>query len=351
VPPAVLFVERRGKAPSLTQKEGDKFIDINARRVYRLGEVRGVVMTFKQCERCGYGNEAGATVCEDCGAALGRGEAASELAYAPAEGGATPYAGAYAAGEAPAGRLPLDFAVRAYDSVGDVLGPTFRLYGEHLGTVAKIVLVAAPVEAVIQYFGVLMEPGGEASVGVLSWLVSTGVGAFVTGSLVHAVMTLLRTGTPPPARDSFAWGLRKWWKVMLVYVMSSFVIGLGSLLLCVPGLIAALVFAVAMPAAAAEDVGPLAAMKRSMLLTAGYRALIFITWLVVGLPLLAAVWLITATASPPEGAGGQFLMAFVYAAILQLIHSFNTTVTLFIYLSLRASRGEVDAPPLDQPAA
>jgi hypothetical protein len=281
-------------------------------------------------------------MCGRCGARLRPEPRPAALAYAPP-------LGAYAAGEAPAATLPLDFPVRPFASVGDVLAPTFKLYREHLGTVAKIVLVAAPVQGVLDYL--MAQPEGPELLPVwLTWLASAGVGSLVTGALVYAVMTLLRTGGSPPLKESLAWGLRKWWKLMACLLLVSVLAGLGTMLLCVPGIILMVVSAVALPSVAVEDLGPFAALKRSVLLTAGYRGLVFVTLLLMWLLLAAAIWLMTATASPLAGAGALLLMSLVYAAVTQIIYSINTVVSLFIYLSLRVSRGDVDAPAALHPA-
>ena len=300
-------------------------------------------MSFVRCERCGHDNEFMAPACELCGAALGLPAPAGGLAHAPdGHAYATP-ARAYPVGEVPAGKLPLDFAVRPFESVGAVLGPTFQLYREHLGAVARIVLVAVPAQVAFEYFAT--QPGDEAGLPcLLFWLATKSVSALVTGALAHTVMSLLRTGESPPLTESLAWGLRKWWPLMLCTLLSSLLIGMGTMLLCVPGVILSVIYAVALPAAAVEKIDPIKALERSANLTKGYRGMVFVTTIASWLLVYGSTYLNAMFGTPLRGEGVYLLTSLVTATATQLIASMGTTISLFTYLSLRADRGEFDAP-------
>ena len=293
-------------------------------------------MMFKECVRCGHGNESGAGVCEQCDARLDPGR------WSPA------YAPAHAAGEVPAAAPPPEHAVRPFDPQADVLAPTVRLYREHLVPVGKIVLAAVPTQAALDYFAA--QPAGPSFAPVmLAWLGSFAVGSLVTGALVHAVLALLRTGQSPPLLESFAFGLRRWWKVMLCSVLVGLLVGAASLLLCLPGVILMVIYAVAVPAAAVEDLGPVAAMERSSRLTSGARWPVFGSIFVLWVFIIGVSSLIAFTAGPGPGEGARLIYTVVSAAVNQLLYSAFTILSLFIYLSLRAGRGETDAP--DAPEA
>ena len=298
-------------------------------------------MSFVLCERCGHDNDAAAALCELCGAALGGRATAGVLTQAPP--GYAPPAQPSAAGQAPAGTLPFDFAVRPFESAGAVIGPTFQFYREHLGAVAKIVFVGVPLQAALSL------PAGEMQAEpvlpcALSWLVSAAVNSFLTGALVHAVMSLLRTGASPPLVDSLMWGLRKWWPLMLCSILSGLLFGLGSVLFCVPGIILMVIYAVALPAAAVEKLDPIQALERSASLTKGYRGLVFVTVLLSLLLTYGGAFLYAVFGRTTAGEGAQLITSLVATAVTQLIASMGTTVTIFTYLSLRSDRGEFDAP-------
>jgi hypothetical protein len=293
-------------------------------------------MTFEECERCGHDNEPGVERCEQCGARLGGGPWSNSLTLPPP-------ANAYAPAEVPAGVLPLDFPVRPFESVGDVLGPTFRLYREHLGPVAKIVLMSVPAQAAFSYVSG-RPPLPEMLPCGLMWFGSTAVSALITGALVHTVMTLLRTGASPSLKESFAWGLRKWWPLFACAILMGLLVGAGMMLLCVGGIILMVLYAVALPAAAAEDLGPIEALRRSIDLTRGHRGLVFVTMLVMWIIIAAAILLNSTYALPAFGAGASLPLLVVYAAVTQVLYSTFTTLSLFTYLSLRVSHGDVDGP-------
>lgn len=298
-------------------------------------------MMFKECVRCGHGNESGAEVCEQCDARLDAGR------WTPA----TAYASAHVAGEVPAGAPPLDYAVRPFDPVADVLAPTVRLYREHLVPVGKIVLAAVPTQAALDFIVTQPATGPTFSpmMLALAWLGSLAVGSLVTGALVHAVLGLLRTGQSPPLLESFAFGLRRWWKVMTCSILVGLLVGAASLLLCIPGVLLMVIYAVAVPAAAVENLGSVAAMERSSRLTSGARWPVFGSIFVLWVFIIGVSTLIGLTAGSGPGEGARLIYTIVSAAVNQLLYSAFTILSLFIYLSLRAGRGEADAP--DSPEA
>jgi hypothetical protein len=297
-------------------------------------------MTYEMCQRCGHDNEPDLERCEQCGARLGVGHRAVALPTAPP---APAYAPAYAPGEVPAGVLPLDFPVRPFESVGDVLGPTFRLYREHLWAVARIVLLGVPTQVLFTYVSERSTSPEVIPCGLV-WFASTAVSTLITGALVHTVMTLLRTGVSPTLRESLAWGLRKWGGLFLCTILISLLVGLGSLALCVGAIFLMVLFAVALPAAAAEEIDPIEALNRSVRLTSGHRWLVFVTMLLMWIMLGVAFILNSKFAAPISGGGTQLPLALVSAAVMQLLSSTSTTLSLFIYLSLRVSHGELGAP-------
>ena len=290
-------------------------------------------MSLKHCARCGHGNESAADFCGMCGLRVGAsGWGAVAPAHAPA-----PVA------QAPSRVIPFDFPVRRLRAASDALAPTFRLYRTHYDTLGKVVLAAALPQTVLEY-AVTRAAVSPWEPGVISMASGVATSSLMTGALVYTVMTLLRTGASPPVAESYRWGLRKWLRLGLCWVVLSVLTWGGLLLLLVPGIFLMTVFAVSLPAAAAEDLGPFASMGRSAELTRGYRWLIFETMLVTWAAILAAVWLTTGFSAPQFAVGSSLLVTLVYAAVSKVAWSALTVLSIFTYLGIRADRGEGLAP-------
>jgi hypothetical protein len=106
-----------------------------------------------------------------------------------------------------------------------------------------------------------------------------GIGGFVLnllaqGVVAYGVFQELR-GTPASIGRCIAVGLQRLWPVLATGVLVGLLIVIGSVLLVIPGIIAALALYVAVPAAVVEGVSPVQALSRSNQLTTGYKGTIF----------------------------------------------------------------------------
>ena len=289
------------------------------------------------CAKCGCLNGSGADDCERCGTPLGA-TGATGAAGANAHG--APLA-SYAAPALAAGRLPIDFPFTPFQSVGDALNPTFRLYRDNYLLVGKITLAATLPLMVAQYaLTALGETWGWGPSLFMS-LASISVNSLTEGALIYAVVELLRTGASPSLRDAYAWGLWKWGKMFLCMLLMNILTRFGFVLLVVPGIILSLMFAVAIPVVAIENRGPVAALERSARLTKGNRVLILFTAVVLWLAVTVATWLTADYGVPTPGAGGaSFFVSFVYAGVNQILTSAFAVLSLHLYLGIRADKGE-----------
>lgn len=283
-------------------------------------------MTPINCAKCGCLNGTAADVCERCGTLL--------LAAAAATVGA-PLA-AYAAPTLDRGRLPIDFPFTPFQSVGDALKPTFRLYREHFPLVGKIVFAATLPLMAANYAAGLAQPGVWGGF-AFSNLASVFVNSLMDGALIYAVVTLLRTGAAPSLAESYGWGLRRWWPLFVCMLLMNILAGVGFLLLLVPGIILSLMFAVATPVVVIEDRGPFAALERSTQLTKGNRVLILFTMVLLWLVVWAVTWLSAGFPSPGDA---SFFASVVYTGVSQVLTSAYTVLSVHLYLGIRADRGE-----------
>lgn len=115
----------------------------------------------------------------------------------------------------------------------------------------------------------------------------------VTGALTYGSYQYL-AGQGVSASDCLRYAARNFGRLFGLSLLTGILIGLGMLVI-VPGLILATMFAVAVPALLAERISISASMRRSSDLTKGYR------WQVLGLILLTMVGLF----------GGFFLLGLV----------------------------------------
>jgi MFS family permease len=141
--------------------------------------------------------------------------------------------------------------------------------------------------------------------GVLALLLSTISQAII----VHAAFQTMR-GRAANLGDSLKVGLGRFVPIILMAILLGLLVGLGFILLVVPGVILFTMWYVAAPACVVERKGPWASMKRSAELTKGHR------WKVFGLLLLMMV----------IGIVGSSMVSLLSALIGGSILNFITTV-------------------------
>ena len=92
--------------------------------------------------------------------------------------------------------------------------------------------------------------------------------------LVHGIFKLLR-GEETSVQECIDCALSRFWAVLSLSVLWSLAVFAGSMLCCVPGILIAVFWYVAMPALIVERVGVGEAISRSQYLTLGYRRPVF----------------------------------------------------------------------------
>ena len=202
---------------------------------------------------------------------------------------------------APAPGAPSALAAPAF-TVGTVVGRTFAVWWRHLPVIALAALVFdLPVLAVAATAG-SAAPGesGFRAQAFLSAVCGAGIQAAVTAGTLRALAgervrpgAMLRTGST------------KLFPVFLVQLGVGIAMSFGVLLLVVPGIVAACMFSVAVPAVVAEPLGPNSAMSRSSALTKGHRTrilaigLVFLLAIGVALVAVAVAWSAAEATLPP----------------------------------------------------
>ena len=175
-------------------------------------------------------------------------------------------------------------------SIGELLDKTFSLYRSHFFLFVGIMAVPGllPLILVILSGMVALIPAspagasaaiGLAVLGVVVFLLAYGVVyAMALAATVFAVSEIYLGGRDITIRGAYAKvrgrALRTLW-MMIVLLLA---IGVGLLLFIVPGVLVAVWYAVAIPAAIVENLKTGAAFRRSEILTKGRRGSVFLVF-------------------------------------------------------------------------
>jgi hypothetical protein len=168
--------------------------------------------------------------------------------------------------------------------VGRVLGRTATILSQHFVIFFLVAVVAAaPTVLLIQRNVDAMTAGSPSpdlflmmGIGIVLAMV---LGLLSQAVMLHAAFQAMRH-RPVSLGDSLRVGLARVIPILLLAIVMGFLMGLGLLLLLVPGLILMTMWWVGTPACVVERTGPWTSLKRSAALTKGHR------WKVFGLIIL-----------------------------------------------------------------
>ncbi len=232
------------------------------------------------------------------------------------------------------GRPVPDFSAQPFDSAPRLLGRSAAFFFLNLPMLAALTLaVTIPGNLLVQGLSYLLDVPSD---GILSYvLLEIGdliFGTLVAGAVIYAVAGKLRTGRAPALGESLRWGLRVWLRVLWNEFKAEMTIGLWSLLIFIPGLMALVRLFLVQPVAALEpDADPL---RRSEELTRGIRWRVFF----VALPLLVIdlAGSVVILGALPGAAESRLLLALADSA-LAVAGQWTTVAAVLIYVG-QASR-------------
>lgn len=160
---------------------------------------------------------------------------------------------------------------------GRVVQRTFRVIGQNLGLFAlcALALVVAPA-FVGTLVGLKAQLAGQYfSLAAVLGAVAAGVGGLILqGMVVHTAVARLN-GRTVAFGDSFSAGARFMLPLLGLGIVQTLGVMLGFMLLFVPGLILAMMWAVSAPSLVVEERGVFESLQRSRDLTRGHRWSIF----------------------------------------------------------------------------
>lgn len=220
---------------------------------------------------------------------------------------------------------------------GEVIGSAFKIYGDQ----ASVLIPAAVAVFAIGALARLAFTGGAA---VLVSLVGLVLSTFYQGMVVE----LVRDVQDGRRDNSVGQLFRGVAPIVLPLIGLSIVlgiaVGIGFILIIVPGLFLMTIWAVAAPSLVIERNGVFAAFGRSRELVRGNGWQVFGVILVV-LVLGIAVAVIVGVIASGLGDGGRALVQWVFEV---LVSPFTALISAVLYFSLRGVHGEstaADAPP------
>ncbi len=246
-------------------------------------------------------------------------------------------------------------------SLGEILSAAFEIYKANA---SKLILIVAIVVVPLSLLGALIvhtvAASNERTVTVLGQtqtisdrtfaavvagsLIAAIVGVIISAVLQAAMMraaTLATIGDPVDVEASYRWGLKRFGSVLLVGLLVGLAVGIGFLLLIIPGIIFHTLFSVSIPALVIENRRGTDAMKRSWELAKEHF------WHVLGVVVVAAI--ITGVISSVIGSfgGSNWLTSWIFSAIAQIITApFSALVSVLLYLDLRARKEALTADSL-----
>jgi hypothetical protein len=236
-------------------------------------------------------------------------------------------------------------------TLGEILSSAFEIYRTNAGRllllVAIVVVPLSLLNALVT--DVAFDPAQvEVTDGVVvgeavdrNWGAVLLLGAITAliGVLIYAVLqaAMIRAGAqatigdPVDVEASYRYGFRRLGSVLLVGLLVAVIVGIGFILLIIPGIILLVFLSVAIPALVVEDRRGTEALGRSWDLVRGDF------WHTLGV--IVVVYLIVAIVSGIIGAigGDAWALRWIFTAIAQIVTTpFAALASVLLYLDLRA---------------
>jgi hypothetical protein len=249
----------------------------------------------------------------------------------------------------------------------EILGGAWTLYRRRWRTLLAIMAIAVPVAVSMPSTRALPGPGSEyqvivhhravATTGswavtallVLALLVAVAGFAVVVGAVARAA-AVAAAGEDLGVRRSYRFGVARVWPLVGVVLAIALLVGFGSILLVIPGVIVGVLLAAAVPSLVVEGRRWRDALSRSSSLVTGHWwhsfGTLLLTWLLLGLATnlvdRAAGWLLDGRLLD----AGWLAQTVAQAVSLTLVAPFAGLVGVLLYLDLRARKEPLDADVL-----
>jgi hypothetical protein len=218
-------------------------------------------------------------------------------------------------------------------SVGEIIDHSLAVYRRQFAPLALITLAANAIPILL---GIFLLTSGGVTERPLLW-VGTMALNLVLGSLATAAAVFLVSeaylGRTMSAGEAILRAVSHIWPLIIASIMVGFLVGIGFILLIVPGIVALCGLLVSTQALVLEGLHASAALSRSWELTRGYR------WKMLGLIIVVAIILLIPSTALVFLTGGEEMgtmgdlstMDIVWAVIRQLV---TTLIYPLLYCAL-----------------
>jgi hypothetical protein len=229
-------------------------------------------------------------------------------------------------------------------SPGRVIGRAWEVYRDQAGVLLPAALGVFALQAILA----LVLTGALAAVAGLLGLVLT---IFYQGMVVQLVRDVQDGRRDASVGDLFRSVAPVFWPLLAVAILFGLGVGIGFVLLVVPGLFLLTIWSVTAPVTVIEQPGILRAFGRSRALVRGYGWPVFGVIVLVFLVAIA-VSIVAGLIAAPLGDGGQTVVQWIVNALLAPLAALTSAV---LYFTLRELRGETRAgasgatDPMDAP--
>jgi hypothetical protein len=220
--------------------------------------------------------------------------------------------------------------VRPQLSPGDVIGRAFTIYRDQIGVLLPAALVVFAVDALARW---VFDRGVLALVSVVISLVLATLYEGMVVQLVRDVQDGRRDNTAGELFGSVSPVLVP---LIAVSILAGLGIGIGFVLLIVPGLVLLTFWSVAAPVVVIERPGVFAAFGRSRELVRGYGWPVFGTVVLVFLLVIAAS-IAAALIGAVLGDVGRAVLSWIFDALTQPVAALTASVLYFTLLQLHGA--------------
>ena len=210
--------------------------------------------------------------------------------------------------------------------VGKVLSDAFGIYSSNLGTLVVTSLGVAIVFGII--VGLLNDAGG-AFMQFLAWIVQLIGTALYTGFVVRLVQDVRDGRRDMSVGELFSAAAPAIGPLILWSILSGIAIGIGFILLIVPGLILMTIWAVGAPAIVAEDCGPIEAFGRSYELVRGQAWTVFGVLVCVFLIMIVAAIIAGIIGAAIGGVAGAIIVGIIVLALFMPVSALVASTLFF----------------------
>lgn len=230
--------------------------------------------------------------------------------------------------------------------VGEIVDATFTVYRRRFGPMLAIALVLVFIPFLVSLAGgCSLDAGGSTTctspIGWLAYLVG------IVGSTVASVAAVLVAAeayaeVPSDWRRAMGIGVRRTVAIILATIVAAVLIGIGFVLLIVPGIFLAVSLAVVWEALIIEGIGPMESIKRSWRLVAGERWRVFGAGLLVIILMVIVIGIVSAVIalilSSGLGVSGGMTGYLVQQVATLLSIPLTAALGTVIYLDLRVRK-------------